>query len=336
MNTLRLALLPVPALVLLTGCPGSDSDAREIIIALETNNVDVCGIDALNRLRCSNDEGVWDLDHTFVGSTSFIALSSSQRDVCALEDNDGDGAGDVYCFRPERLLSDVYEVHEGPYTHFTAVGAAGPFGQIVCGLDPDGAIHCPDAEPGSGLDTPPEGPFVDLWGMEDSFRTGICALSADGALTCFGNDDFTDWYEECPLPTSDVIDVDMGGAPFPVVLTADGALSGWSAYANDDGDDYVCLSESAVDAVAVETGQSVVCTLDSTSAISCIDIDTSSSSDTSGEDSILKNSPAGSFSLLAGNPNNVGTFMCAASGHEVTCWGDGWNDGEPETFSFYD
>ena len=72
MNTLRLALLPVPALVLLTGCPGSDSDAREIIIALETNNVDVCGIDALNRLRCSNDEGAWDLDHTFVGSTSLV------------------------------------------------------------------------------------------------------------------------------------------------------------------------------------------------------------------------------------------------------------------------
>jgi len=336
MNTLRLALIPVSALVLLTGCPGSDSDAREIIIALEATGYDVCSIDALNRLQCANDEGVWDLDDTFVGSNSFIALSSSQTDICALEDNDGDGAGDVYCFKPERLLSGDYEEHAGPYTHFTAVGAAGPFGQTVCGLDLDGAILCPDAEPGSGLDTPPEGPFVDLWGIQNSFHTGVCALSDGGALTCFGDEAFDDHFEECPLPTSGVMDVDVGGAPFPIVLTADGGLQGWSAYANDDLDDYVCLTESAVDAVAVETGQSVVCTLDSTSGISCIDVDTSSASSSSGEDSILKNSPTGSYSLLAGNPNNVGVFMCAASGYEVTCWGDGWNDGETQTFAFSD
>jgi len=82
--------------------------------------------------------------------------------------------------------------------------------------------------------------------------------------------------------------------------------------------------------------QHVVCTLDDLGEISCIDVNTDAGSSDVDEDSILENAPEGSYHQLAGNPNNVGMFMCAPQGHEVSCWGDGWNDGVPQTFDFAD
>ncbi len=316
------SLLPA-ALVLLTGCPGSE-DLTEAIIELEATGYNVCSIDVLDRMQCAKNNGEsYNFDDLALGSNSFIELDASQTLMCALEDNDGDGAGDVYCFKLADLeLAGLYDVYEGPYTSFTVNG------ENFCAIDVDGAVVCPDAADGSGLTDLPDGVFEDLWSVDTSFVTGICALTSDGVLECSGDEGFEEQLDECPLPASGVVDMDAGGTPFPIALTEDGELWGW----NNQG----CVAEVARDATLVETGQHVVCTLDDVGEISCIDLNTDPSSSEVDDDSILENAPEGSYYQLAGNPNNVGGFMCASSGHEITCWGDGWNDGVAQTFSFPD
>ena len=306
-------------------CSGS-GEPTEAIVDLEATAYEVCSIDTLGRLQCADTSGEsWNFQDMVLGSNSYIELDASQTDMCALEDNDGDGAGSIHCFRIETLgLADVYDVYEGPYTSFTANGAN------ICGIGLDGEIDCPGATADSGLDAPPAGPFVKLWSIDNSFITGVCGLTSDGGLECFGDEGFTAEFAKCDIPSSGVVDVDMGGAPFPMVLTEDGTITGWVYYS----DFFGCISESVPGAVAVETGQNVVCTLDGSSAITCIDLNTNPDSSAVDEDSILENAPEGSFSWLAGNPNNIGSFMCASSGYEITCWGDGWNDGVSQTFSF--
>ena len=314
------------SLFLLMGCPGSSEDLTEAILEIEATAYDVCVIDVMDRMHCADHYGEsWGFEDMVLGSNSYIELDSNQAHMCAIEDNDGDGAGPIHCFKLETLgLADSYDVYEGPYTSFSINQ------NTLCAIDLDGAVVCPDAVDGSGLESPPEGVFEDLWTIEHSFVTGGCALTAGGELECFGDEGFWSYVEACPLPTEDVVDMDVGGYPMPIALTGDGTLQGWSKSKE------ACVSEVDRGATLVETGQHVVCTLDDLGEISCIDINTDPEDSDVDEDSILENAPEGSYHQLAGNPNNVGMFMCASQGHEVSCWGDGWNDGVPQTFDFAD
>jgi hypothetical protein len=324
------------ALLLLTACSeiddstntlvDTDGTASEapILIELEATAYDVCAIDVSNHLHCADKYGLsWNMADLALGSNQYIELDANQTHLCALEDNDGDGAGDIHCFKLENLhLLGAFDVHAGPYTSFSFSG-----GQ-PCGVQLDGSVVCPEAEAGSGIDSPPVGSFENLWTVQNSLMTGVCARASDGVLTCFGDEGFEEQIAECPLPTADVVDMDVGGYPFAIALTSDGQLSGWSNIG--------CVSEAAPGAGLVETGQNVVCTLDDLGAIACIDLNVDPGSSEVDDDSILENAPAGSFEQLAGNPNNVGQFMCASAGPAITCWGDGWNDGVPQTFDFAD
>lgn len=301
-------------------CHGVDGDAG-IIVDLEATGYDICGIDGAGHLECANKSGeTWAFEEMSIGSNSYIDLGSTNQHMCALEDNDGDGSGAIYCFILENLgLADLYDVYEGPYTEFSIDPGQG----IICALDTDGDIECIDPPANGGFDAIPSGPFVDTM----IHPNGLCGLAADGTLSCSGDEWFEAWTlgPDCVLPTTDVIDMDLA-ADLPMVLTADGTITGWSDWQD-------CFSASEPGAVAVELGAGVVCTLGSDGSVACVDLD---GADSEYGDILADTAPAGSFEHLAGNPINVGSFMCASAGSEVTCWGDGWDATTPQTFTLLD
>ena len=86
----------------------------------------------MGNLDCADKYGeTWAFEEMSIGSNSYIDLGATNQIMCALEDNDGDGAGDIYCFILENLgLADLYDVYEGPYTSFSI----DPGNGVICAL----------------------------------------------------------------------------------------------------------------------------------------------------------------------------------------------------------
>ena len=178
----------------------------ESLIALEATGYFVCGIDAHGSLDCTLKDGGAPMNLTDLEDFQYVDLSANQLSVCAVRDNDGAGTGDIHCFTSNIGYGHgFYDVYEGNFSAVTNRNG-------VCGLE-DGEIVCFESPSDAGYESFASGPFTDIWDYGTGHADGVFSVRADGSLALRGNGYFEDQQEVCPLPTTGVLDVDVGPGP---------------------------------------------------------------------------------------------------------------------------